>query len=55
MEKGRDATCPITAEATHTGGGGKIFKLAGERIKTPSTSVSPGRARQRLISNVNYV
>ncbi|GAI05417.1 unnamed protein product, partial [marine sediment metagenome] len=24
--KRRDATCPITAEATHTGEGGKIFK-----------------------------
>ena len=29
----RDATCPITAEATHTGGGGTIFKLVGKRAK----------------------
>jgi Fe-S-cluster-containing dehydrogenase component len=33
--------CPITAVATHTGGGGKVFKLGGRKGKTPSTSVSP--------------
>ena len=46
-QKRRDATCPITAEATHTGGGGKIFKPGGIKdSKTASTLVSPGRARQ---------
>jgi len=32
-QRRRDATCPITAEATRTGGGGKIFKPAGEKVK----------------------
>jgi len=31
MGKRRDTTCPITAEATHTGGGGKVFKLVGRK------------------------
>jgi len=30
-EKGRDATCPITAEATHTGGEGS--QTRGKKIK----------------------
>jgi hypothetical protein len=44
----RDATCPIAAEATLTGGGEIIFKLDGTRQQSPSTSVSPGRARRLL-------
>ena len=45
--KRRDATCPITAEATHIGGGGKSFKLVMKnKQKSPSTPVSPGRARR---------
>jgi hypothetical protein len=36
QSKRRDATCPITAEATHTGGGGKIFKPGGKKdLQTP--------------------
>jgi len=39
----QDATCLITAEVAHTGGGREIFKLAGKRRKTLSTPVTPGR------------
>jgi hypothetical protein len=34
MER-RDATCPITAEATRTGGGGKVFKPDERALETP--------------------
>jgi hypothetical protein len=42
----RDATCSITAEATHTGGG-EIQYLSHwvKKLKAPGTPVSPGRAR----------
>ena len=33
-QKRRDATCPITAEAIHTGGGKEFFKLGNEKIIT---------------------
>jgi len=33
QSKRRDATCPITAEATHTGGGRNRFKPVGKKLK----------------------
>ncbi len=48
----RDATCPITAGALHTGGGGIIFKLVRTKVIKPLAPQFP--LAEPALLNANF-